>query len=89
MTLADRLTVERPRLHTRCRLGVHLDQLLAAKNEEHEALIAALEYRTHKHWSADALAVELEREGVTVSASTIRKHRTGVCICDRSHHEPR
>ena len=84
MTLAERLNAERPRLHTRCRLGVHLDQLLAREDEEHEALIAALEYRTQKHWSADALAVELEHEGVTVSATTIRKHRTGVCICDRS-----
>lgn len=82
MTLAERLTGQAVKPRNRCAIGVYL--AMAQDPDEHAALLAALEFRTAKRWSADALAGEMRADGMPVSATTIRKHRTGVCICDRS-----
>ena len=81
MSLATRLTGH-PRLNQpRCVLGYWM--------EEHDdpatrdAIKAAVEHRTERRWTAEALAAELAGERIPVSASTIRTHRRGACACAR------
>lgn len=81
MSLARRLTGSEAVSTPRCILGYWLDE--ADDPDEREAIRAAVERKTKRKWSADALATELTGAGMPVSASTIRNHRRGQCACQR------
>lgn len=81
MNLARRLTGNPDLNRPRCILGYYLDE--HDDPATRQALADAVEYRTKRKWTAEALAAELAGERMPVSASTIRTHRRGACVCAR------